>query len=164
MRVAALYDIHGNLLALEAVLEDIRQADVDQIVIGGMSSPVPCHAKRLCVCWTSTCPHTSFTAMANWLPWPKWRENGPDRSLTGGRRQARVLQKVLSISIDGLWHSCSRNLSRCWRAGLKRFSLRLMASARRCFATVRHAAKQRSSTVSRLKTVSCRSLNRFKSL
>jgi predicted phosphodiesterase len=35
MRVAALYDIHGNLPALEAVLEDIRQADVDQILVGG---------------------------------------------------------------------------------------------------------------------------------
>jgi hypothetical protein len=26
MRVAAIYDIHGNLSALEAVLNDIRQA------------------------------------------------------------------------------------------------------------------------------------------
>jgi putative phosphoesterase len=35
MRIAALYDIHGNLPALEAVLQDIRQADVHHIVIGG---------------------------------------------------------------------------------------------------------------------------------
>jgi len=35
MRVAALYDIHGNLPALEAVLQDIRQAAVDAIVVGG---------------------------------------------------------------------------------------------------------------------------------
>jgi len=35
MRIAALYDIHGNLPALEAVLQDICQADVDQIVVGG---------------------------------------------------------------------------------------------------------------------------------
>jgi len=35
MRLAALYDIHGNLPALEAVLQDIRQADVGQIVVGG---------------------------------------------------------------------------------------------------------------------------------
>jgi hypothetical protein len=33
--VAALYDIHGNLPALEAVLEEVDQAGVDQIVIGG---------------------------------------------------------------------------------------------------------------------------------
>ena len=41
MRVAALYDIHGNLPALEAVLQDIRQAEVDQIVVGGDVLPGP---------------------------------------------------------------------------------------------------------------------------
>jgi putative phosphoesterase len=41
MRVAALYDIHGNLPALEAVLEDVRQAGVDRIVIGGDVLPGP---------------------------------------------------------------------------------------------------------------------------
>jgi predicted phosphodiesterase len=40
-RVAALYDIHGNLPALEAVLEELRQAPVDQIVIGGDVLPGP---------------------------------------------------------------------------------------------------------------------------
>lgn len=35
MTTAALYDIHGNLPALEAVLEDIQQCKVDQIVFGG---------------------------------------------------------------------------------------------------------------------------------
>jgi putative phosphoesterase len=41
MRVAALYDIHGNLPALEAVLEEVRQAEVDLIVIGGDVFPGP---------------------------------------------------------------------------------------------------------------------------
>jgi putative phosphoesterase len=41
MRVAALYDIHANLPALEAVLHDIRQADVDQVVVGGDVLPGP---------------------------------------------------------------------------------------------------------------------------
>jgi predicted phosphodiesterase len=41
MRVAALYDIHGNLPALEAVLQDIPQANVDQIVVGGDVIPGP---------------------------------------------------------------------------------------------------------------------------
>ena len=41
MRVAALYDIHGNLPALEAVLQDVRQAGVDQIVVGGDVVPGP---------------------------------------------------------------------------------------------------------------------------
>jgi predicted phosphodiesterase len=41
MRLAALYDIHGNLPALEAVLEDVRAAQVDGIVIGGDIVPGP---------------------------------------------------------------------------------------------------------------------------
>jgi predicted phosphodiesterase len=40
-RVAALYDIHGNLPALEAVLADVRAARVDRIVIGGDVLPGP---------------------------------------------------------------------------------------------------------------------------
>ena len=41
MRVAAIYDIHANLPALEAVLQDIRRADVDQVVVGGDVVPGP---------------------------------------------------------------------------------------------------------------------------
>src|SRR5580658_5695098 len=41
MRVAAIYDIHANLPALEAVLEDIRRAEVDQVVVGGDVLPGP---------------------------------------------------------------------------------------------------------------------------
>lgn len=41
MRVAALYDIHGNLPALEAVLADVRDARVDHIVVGGDVIPGP---------------------------------------------------------------------------------------------------------------------------
>jgi predicted phosphodiesterase len=48
-RVAALYDIHGNLPALEAVLQEVRQARVDQIVVGGdvVPDPMPCETLRL---------------------------------------------------------------------------------------------------------------------
>jgi putative phosphoesterase len=41
MRIAALYDIHGNLPALAAVLDDVRRSDVDLIVIGGDIVPGP---------------------------------------------------------------------------------------------------------------------------
>ena len=41
MRIAALYDIHGNLPALEAVLALIRRESVDQIVVGGDVVPGP---------------------------------------------------------------------------------------------------------------------------
>ena len=43
MRVAALYDIHGNLPALAAVLEEVRAARVDRVVVGGdlLLGPLP---------------------------------------------------------------------------------------------------------------------------
>lgn len=41
MRIAALFDIHGNLPALEAVLHDVRQAGVDLVVVGGDVLPGP---------------------------------------------------------------------------------------------------------------------------
>ncbi len=43
MRVAALYDIHGNLPALDAALDDVRRAGADRIVVGGdvVPGPVP---------------------------------------------------------------------------------------------------------------------------
>ncbi len=40
-RVAALYDIHGNLPALDAVLRDVRAERVDAVVIGGDVLPGP---------------------------------------------------------------------------------------------------------------------------
>jgi predicted phosphodiesterase len=39
MRIAALYDIHGNLPALEAVLAEVELLDVDAIVVGGDVAP-----------------------------------------------------------------------------------------------------------------------------
>jgi len=44
MKIAALYDIHGNLPALDAVLRDVRESGVDRIVVGGdvVPGPMPC--------------------------------------------------------------------------------------------------------------------------
>jgi predicted phosphodiesterase len=41
MRLAAIYDIHANLPALEAVLQEIRQSGVDEIIVGGDVFPGP---------------------------------------------------------------------------------------------------------------------------
>lgn len=35
MRVAVIYDIHGNHFALEAVLNEIKRNNVQKIVVGG---------------------------------------------------------------------------------------------------------------------------------
>ncbi len=43
MRIAAIYDIHGNAPALESVIEDVAAEQVDHFVIGGdvVSGPMP---------------------------------------------------------------------------------------------------------------------------
>ena len=35
MRIAAIYDVHGNLPALEAVIEQVFAENVDRVVVGG---------------------------------------------------------------------------------------------------------------------------------
>jgi predicted phosphodiesterase len=49
MRIAALYDIHANLPALEAVLAELRRERVDGIVVGGdvLPGPMPCETLAL---------------------------------------------------------------------------------------------------------------------
>jgi putative phosphoesterase len=43
VRIAALYDVHGNLPALEAVLAEVAAASVDRVVVGGdvVAGPMP---------------------------------------------------------------------------------------------------------------------------
>jgi Icc-related predicted phosphoesterase len=41
MRIAAIYDIHANLPALDAVIGKIRHEQVDGIVVGGDVLPGP---------------------------------------------------------------------------------------------------------------------------
>jgi putative phosphoesterase len=40
-RLAAIYDVHGNLPALDAVLAEIRRLGVDEVVVGGDVLPGP---------------------------------------------------------------------------------------------------------------------------
>ncbi|MFZ0386249.1 MAG: metallophosphoesterase family protein, partial [Solirubrobacteraceae bacterium] len=39
MKILALYDIHGNIDALDAVLADPRASDPDLVVVGGDAVP-----------------------------------------------------------------------------------------------------------------------------
>ena len=58
MRIAALYDIHGNLPALEAVLAEVRQTGIDRIVVGGDVFPGPMPRETLaCLLDTDTPVH-----------------------------------------------------------------------------------------------------------
>jgi predicted phosphodiesterase len=72
MRVAALYDIHGNLPALEAVLKDVCAAGADAIVVGGDVLPGPMPRETL-DCLTTLDMPVSFIrgngdrVVATWL-------------------------------------------------------------------------------------------------
>jgi hypothetical protein len=56
MRVAALYDIHGNLPALEAVLQGVRLAQVDRVEVGGDVLPGPLPRETLTCLLDLDCP------------------------------------------------------------------------------------------------------------
>ncbi|HSR50874.1 MAG TPA: metallophosphoesterase family protein [Acidobacteriota bacterium] len=56
MKVAALYDIHGNLPALEAVLGEVEGEDVDQVIVGGDVVPGPMPAESLEALWNLAIP------------------------------------------------------------------------------------------------------------
>jgi putative phosphoesterase len=56
MRTAALYDIHGNVPALEAVLADVERQGVDLIIIGGDVVPGPMPAEALALLGRLTTP------------------------------------------------------------------------------------------------------------
>src|SRR5690348_7018230 len=47
MRIAALYDIHGNLPALDAAIADVGRHGVDLIVVGGDVFPGPLSIEAL---------------------------------------------------------------------------------------------------------------------
>ena len=47
MRIAALYDVHGNLPALDAVLAEIEREGVDRVVVGGDVLPGPMATETL---------------------------------------------------------------------------------------------------------------------
>jgi putative phosphoesterase len=92
MRVAALYDIHGNLPALEAVLADVQAAAVDHILVGGDVFPGPMAREVLQLLRTLTVP-TSYI-----------RGNG-DRSLVdiaGGRESAGLPDALVPLFE---WHA-----------------------------------------------------------
>jgi predicted phosphodiesterase len=61
VRLAALYDIHGNLPALEAVLRDVRAAGVDHVVVGGDVLPGPMPRETLDVLLSLDVPATFIT-------------------------------------------------------------------------------------------------------
>lgn len=61
MRIAALYDIHGNLPALDAVLADVEREGVDLLVIGGDVYPGPMASEALSRIQSCAIPHRAIS-------------------------------------------------------------------------------------------------------
>lgn len=83
MRIVALYDIHGNLPALESVLADIKKESVDMIVFGGDILPGPM-------------PSECFSLLMSFgVPVDAIKGNGEAEALThlGGGELIRVPEK-----------------------------------------------------------------------
>jgi predicted phosphodiesterase len=110
MRIAALYDIHGHLPALEAVLADIDEAAVDAIVIGGdvVAGPWPAEtlarldALDLPTRWVrgngdrELVPGDDERAPAELIAWAR------GRLAPGDARRLAALPLTLTLDVDGL--------------------------------------------------------------
>ncbi len=95
MRIAALYDIHGNLPALEAVVAEVLSARVDFIVVGGDVLPGPMVNEPLELLMTLPVPVAYL------------RGNGDREVLAQRRGQASSLPEAVLESIR--W--CAAELS-----------------------------------------------------
>jgi len=84
MRIAAIYDIHANLPALEAVIGKIRHEQVDGIVVGGDVLPGPMPLETLERFQDLDCPRPAYL----------WQWRGRGARAIGGQgpgRGARTL-------------------------------------------------------------------------
>ena len=130
MRLAALYDIHGNLPALEAVLAAVGDAGVDAVVIGGDIVPGP--MPRECL--------DLLTALD--LPVHYLQGNG-DRVVCAERRGEDVSSEVPAAFRDVIrWSAAAltdQEAARLagWPATL-RFPVRGLGEALFCHATPRN--------------------------
>jgi predicted phosphodiesterase len=113
MRVAALYDVHGNLPALEAVLAEVEAAEVDRVVVGGdiAIGPLP-HAslERLLALGEQAVflrgngdreiaadPPAAGTGL--WVERTRWSAQQLER---GARAWLAALPDTQTVAVDGL--------------------------------------------------------------
>jgi predicted phosphodiesterase len=92
MRVAALYDVHGNLPALEAVLAEVDREGVDAIVCGGDTCAGPMPREALELLQERGARFVRGNADRELGDWPAERLTGEQRALLG--------QLPLSVSLE----------------------------------------------------------------
>jgi putative phosphoesterase len=106
VRVAAISDIHGNLPALEAVLEEIEREDVDEIVVAGDTAhgPWPAEVVDLLVergarCVRGNADREVIERSDRFGPLAQW---SADRLGESRLAVARSWPLTVELSIDGL--------------------------------------------------------------
>ena len=102
MRVAALYDVHGNLPALEAVLVDPRIAEADLIVSGGdlVAGPMPSACLDLLAGYGSRVRFVRGNADRNVLEHGEMHGGAWCAAELGPERLAVVAEWPLTIELD----------------------------------------------------------------
>jgi hypothetical protein len=141
MRVAALYDIHSNLPALDAVLAEVHQAGVDRIVVGGDVLPGPMPRETMARLLALDIPTTFIYGNGDLAILAQLRAATPSEVTYWGTssgaplpepfgelfrwtaQQVREYQDVLAswpltttLDIDGLGKSCSATRRRAMRS------------------------------------------------
>ena len=115
MRIAALYDIHGNLRALEAVLAEVEEYAPDRILIGGDMAlgPMPREVlERLetlgsrAVYVRGNCDREMVAALggefAHATPWGTRTRWAAERCTIAQMRLLAGLPTTLTLAVDGL--------------------------------------------------------------
>jgi hypothetical protein len=128
MRVAALYDIHGNLPALQAVLPQVEQAGVDLVVVGDvLPGPMP---RETVARLLDLDIRTQFILGNEKSPFSKrWQARNPPAFLPD-----------IGLRFDGRRSSLIAHTSRYSLLGRRRCALKFQDWGTRCFAT--RAAKR----------------------
>jgi predicted phosphodiesterase len=112
MRVALISDIHGNLIALEAVLADIEQAGVDQIIflgdlatLGPQPREVAERIQRLdCPCVLDN--HDDFVLERSRVPHLDWISDWFAAQLTADHLTfLRTFQATIRVKLDNKGHT-----------------------------------------------------------
>ena len=92
MRVAALYDVHGNLPALEAVLDDVERERIEAIVCGGDLAAGPMPAECVALIDEVGALFVRGNAERELHGWPADRVTAEERE--------RLAQLPLTVTID----------------------------------------------------------------
>ena len=95
MRLAVMSDVHGNLPALEAVLQDLQQYEPDGVIVAGdfVGGPHPVETIRLTILSAYARP---FVKVAYWNKVGSWLAHSSSVS-RWGRTWSKISWRTLTV-------------------------------------------------------------------